>query len=350
VGGERLTARVRVLVTGGTGFVGSHSVKALRDAGHAVRLLVRSPGRIAPALRPHGLEEPEHVVGDVTDAEAVNRALDGCDAVLHAANVYVLDSRRAAEMLAVNPRGTELVLRAAHERGLDPIVHVSSTVVFLPSNGRVLTPDAPLGSPPGAYARSKVAAERVARELQGTGAPVVIVNPGGVLGPRDPHMSDFVRLAYDVLRGRAPFLPPGSTAVVDVRDVAAVHAAVLEPGRGPRRYLASAGNLSLGDFVAEARRLTGRRLPAVRVPGPLALASGRAADLMQRALPMRLPLDSEAPWLMIDGARVDASATERDLGVRFRPPAESLADTYRWLSESALVSRRQAGRLAAAAP
>jgi dihydroflavonol-4-reductase len=337
---------VRVLVTGGTGFVGSHSVKALVGAGHEVRLLVRSPGRIAPALRPHGLEDPGHVVGDVTDAGAVSRALDGCDAVLHGANVYVFDSRRAKEMLDVNPRGTELVLRAAHERRLDPIVHVSSVVALLPADGRVLTPDVPLGSPAGAYARSKVAAERIARELQASGAPVVIVSPGGVLGPHDPHLSDFVRLARDVLRGRLPLLPPGSVPVVDVRDVAAVHAAVFERGRGPRRYLASAGNLSLDDFVAEARRLTGRRLSAVRVPGRLAMASGRAADLAQRALPMRLPISFEGAWLMVHGAHADASATERELGARFRAPAESLADTYRWLSESGLVSRRQAGTLA----
>ncbi|MGH2947638.1 MAG: NAD-dependent epimerase/dehydratase family protein, partial [Solirubrobacteraceae bacterium] len=196
---------MRVLVTGGTGFVGSHSVKALVDAGHEVRLLVRSPERIAPALAPHGIDAPDHVVGDVTDPDAVGRALDGCDAVIHAANIYKLDSRAAQEMLHVNPRGTELVLRGAHERGLDPIVHVSTLVALLPARERVLTPDAPLGSPPGAYARSKVEAERIARELQDAGAPVVIVSPGGVLGPHDPHGSDFVLIALDVLRGRNPF-------------------------------------------------------------------------------------------------------------------------------------------------
>jgi dihydroflavonol-4-reductase len=337
---------MHVLVTGGTGFLGSHSVKALVEAGHEVRLLVRSPDRIAPALEPHGLAHPEYVVGDVTDAEAVSRALDGCDAVLHAASVYALDSRRASEMLAINPRGTELVLRGAQQRGLDPIVYVSSTVALLPCDGRVLTPDAPLGSPPGAYARSKAAAEQIARDLQAEGSPVVIVSPGGLLGPHDPHLSDFVRLARDVLRGRLPFLPPGSTPAVDVRDVAAVHAALLERGRGPRRYLASAGDLSLGDLVAEARRLTGRRLPSLPIPGWLAIASGRAADLAQRGLPVRLPISSEGSWLIVQRARADASATERDLGVRFRTLAESLADTYRWLSDSGLVSRRQAGVLA----
>jgi len=126
-----------------------------------------------------------------------------------------------------------------------------------------------------------------------------------------------------------------------------VHAAAFERGRGARRYLASAGNLSLADFVAEARRLTGRRLPTAPVPTRLALAGGRAADLAQRVLPIRLPINYEGLWLMANRAQADASGTERDVGVRFRPPAESLDDTYRWLSASGLVSRRQAGRLAA---
>lgn len=338
---------MRVLVTGGTGFVGSHSVRALVDGGHEVRLLVRSPDRIVPALALHGLDGAEHVVGDVTDPCAVSRALEGCDAVLHAANVYAFDPRRAGEMLEVNQRGTELVLRTAHQRGLDPIVHVSSTIALLPNAGGVLTPDAPLGSPPGAYGRSKVAAERIARDLQAAGAPVVIVTPGGVLGPLDPHLGETVRLARDALRGHLPLLPAVWAPFVDVRDAAAVHAAVLERGRGPRRYLASAGTLSVRDFVAQARRLTGRRLPAAPVPIRFALAAGRAADLAQRALPIRLPINFEGLWSLANRVRADASATERDLGVRFRALEESLADTYRWLSAADLVSRRQAGMLVA---
>ena len=97
---------MRVMVTGATGFLGSHAVKALTDAGHDVRLLVRSPARIAPALAPHGINHVDHVVGDVTDVASVERALEGCDAVLHAANVYTLDPRRAEEMRDVNPRGS----------------------------------------------------------------------------------------------------------------------------------------------------------------------------------------------------------------------------------------------------
>ena len=337
------------MVTGGTGFLGSHSVKALIDAGHEVRLLVRSPARIGPALAPHGVGSVDHVVGDVTDEAVVGRALDGCDAVLHTANVYSLDARRAAEMLDVNPRGTATVLRAAHARGLDPIVHVSSNAALMPANGRVLTPESPLGDPPGAYSQSKVAAERIARDLQDEGAPVVIVNPVGLLGPHDPHLGDFTSVAREVLRGRMPFVPAGTTPVVDVRDVAAVLAALMEPGRGPRRFMVSGGYVTLRDFAAEAARVTGRRIPAVTVPGAPLMAAGRVADRVARKLRVGLPLNFEGVWFMAHAAKVDGSAAERDLGVRFRPPAETLADTYRWLYEAGHVSPKQAGTLASGA-
>lgn len=251
-------------------------------------------------------------------------------------------------MLDVNVRGTELVLTAAHEQGLDPIVHVSSAVALLPPrDAAVLTNESPLGSPPGAYARSKVAAERIAREMQAQGAPVVITSPGTVVGPDDPGLSDSMRLVRDVVRGQIPLVPPGSVPFVDVRDVAAVHAAVLQAGRGPRRYLAMAGNLSFGDIHATARRLTGRRLPAVRVPTPVALTAGRAADVAQRILPVRLPISFEGPWVLSTDAKADASATERELGVKFRPATEALAETIRWLAAAGRISRRQAGDLAA---
>jgi nucleoside-diphosphate-sugar epimerase len=311
-----------------------------------VRLLVRSPARIAPALAPHGLQDVDHVVGDVTDVASVERALEGCDAVLHTANVYSLDPRRAEEMRDVNPRGTANVLGAARGRGLDPIVHVSSNAALMPS-AVPLTSESPLGDPPGAYSQSKVEAERIARGLQAEGAPIVIVNPVGLLGPHDPHLGDFSAVARDVLRGRLPFVVAGTTPMVDVRDVATVTAALMERGRGPRRYMASGGYVTMRDFAIEASRLTGRRIPAVALPGRPMLAVGGAADWVQRRLGVRLPVNYEGPWFMVYGAKVDVSATERDLGVRFRPPTETLADTYRWLYAAGLVSRRQAGALAA---
>jgi dihydroflavonol-4-reductase len=329
---------MRVLVTGATGYVGAHSVQALLQAGHDVRLMVRSPERIGPALDPLGVPPLPYVVGDVTDASAVRRALDGCEAVLHAANIYALGGRRVGEMRSVNPRGTELVLGAAHDLGLDPIVHVSSYVALLPpTDARPLTGDSPTGRPAGPYARSKAEADAVARRLQDAGAPVVITYPGAVWGPHDPHLGETAQVALMILRGRLPLLPPGPMSVVDVRDVATAHAAVMERGRGARRYVLVAEDVAFADLVDMHRRATGRRLPGVVLPYPVArLLFGR------RWVPGAL----EGPWYAIQRARTDSSAAQRDLGVMLRSAEQSVGATLRWLLERGHLDPRLAGDLA----
>ncbi len=156
---------MRVLVTGGTGFVGSHTVAALVRQGHWVRLLARSQDRVEPALVPHAVEASDVVIGDVTHQSTVEQAMAGCDAVIHAANVFSFDPRQIETMRTVNDRGTELVLAEASLLGLDPIVHVSTLAVFLPSD-QPLTPESEVGRPAPDYSKSKAAAERIARRFQ----------------------------------------------------------------------------------------------------------------------------------------------------------------------------------------
>jgi dihydroflavonol-4-reductase len=340
---------MKVLVTGGTGFVGSHSVKAMGDAGHHLRLLVRSPGRLAAALEPLGVRGVEHVVGDATDAESVRRAMDGCDAVVHAAAIFSYDARDARDVQLGNARATEVVLGAARDGGLDPIVHVSSYVALLPAIG-VLRDDSPVGHPRGVYARSKAETEHIARQLQDEGAPVVITYPGMVWGPHDPHLGEAATFARSVLRGLVPIVPPGAVPVVDVRDVAAAHAAVLSRGRGPRRYMLAGGTASLPELIDLMRQITGRRLVRVTAPAPLVLAMTAAGDVVQRVLPFRLPFNFGGVWVVTHGGPIDASATERDLGMRFRPPNDSVVDMLRWLHAAGHLTDRQAGRAAAPGP
>ncbi len=123
---------MKVLVTGGTRFVGSHSVAALVSRGHQVRLLVRSRDQVARSLSPLGVADVESVAGDVTVPQAVEEALAGCDAVLHAAAVYSFDARAVARVRETNVRAAEIVLGTAVRMGLDPLVHVSSYTALLP--------------------------------------------------------------------------------------------------------------------------------------------------------------------------------------------------------------------------
>ena len=338
---------MRVLVTGGTGFVGSHTVAALVGAGHEVRLLVRSPDRIRPALAPHGVvDRVDHRVGDVTDPESVARAVPGCDAVLHAAAVYDLDSRSYRATVRTNLTGARNVLRAAVAHGCDPVVHVSSTLAVL-RPGATATPDSPLSTVNGVYIRSKADSEAVARELQEQGAPVVIVQPGAVLGPYDPHLSDQMRRLADVLRGRYPMWPSGGFHAVDVRDVAGVHAAVMSPGLGPRRYAVPGHRLDGPTLFGALRSLTGRRLPYMRVPARALLPVTRMASAAQRVLPFRVPAEYEGALVCYHDTVIDDSWARDGLGVAPRPLEETLGDAVRWLNHAGHISARQAGKIAA---
>jgi nucleoside-diphosphate-sugar epimerase len=328
-------------------------VAALLADGHQVRLLVRAPKRITPALGPLGITEVDAVVGDVTNPTTVEQAMEGCQAVVHTASVYSLDPRRAAVMAHTNPTGTDIVLGAAHRQGLDPIVYVSSVGVFWPTTAARLTAGSPLGAGVGPYTRSKLAAELVARGYQQAGAPVVITYPAGVLGPHDPHLSDTVRVIRDLLRGRLPVLPRGRLTLVDVREVAALHAAVLRPGRGARRYLLGGPAVELVDLVGLLGELTGRRLPQTTAPDWLLRPASRLLDRAQRLLRPRLPFSAEAVAATLSmGAdvEVDDTATHQELAIQRRDLRQTLADTVRWLAQRDHVTARQAGALAGTLP
>ena len=336
-----------VLVTGGTGYVGSNAIVALVAAGHRVRVLARSRERVAAALAPFGSDRVESTIGDVTDPGAVERALEGCDAVLHAASVFSMDARKADEMRAVNVRGTDLVLGIAERLGLDPIVHVSSELALLPpAEGEVLTASSPVRQPSWPYSRSKADSELVAREYQARGAPVVSVMPAAVWGPHDPHMGEGATLAANVLKKRYPIVMRGGMQIADVRDVAAVLAAVIEPGRGPRSYIVAGHYISLPDLIRALADLSGRRIRFATFPRWFLAAFGRAADVAQRRLNTRLPWQGEAIWLMNCAARCDDSTTRDEFGLEPRPLSETFADTVRWLLASGHLTPQEAGRLA----
>ena len=180
---------MRVLVTGGTGFIGSHTTLALLEAGHEVCLLVRDPAKLERVFGAHGLAVPNHRVGDIGDAASVRGALAGCDAVVHTAALVALHAARAREVLETNPRGVENVLGGALELGLSRMVYVSSLGALFRPNQPLASADVPVVPGEAAYARSKSDSELTVRRLQDQGAPIRTVYPAAVLGPDDPTLS-----------------------------------------------------------------------------------------------------------------------------------------------------------------
>ncbi len=327
------------LITGGSGFLGSHIVAELHRRGHAVRLLVRDPVRAGQALRPLGVDPAQvrMTVGDVTDPVAVAAAVRGCAGVLHAASVYSFDPRRHAEMRAVNERGTEVVLAAARAAGTGRILHVSTFGALLPAAGPI-TAGAPVGAPRETYLASKAAAEVVAREHQRDGRPVTITYPPALLGPHHPWLGDQTRRLRDTLRGLMPIWPDGGFPVGDVRDVADQHADVLTCG-GPDHVAAPGRYVPTRDLLRALREVTGRRLPAVHLPAAALLPVGRLAGLAQRVLPAHVPVEYGAIYT----CRVARPLDDAPAG---RPLVHTLEDTVRWLHEAGHVTAAQAGRAA----
>jgi dihydroflavonol-4-reductase len=336
---------MRLFVTGGTGFVGSHTVEALVRAGHDVRLLVRDPEKAQRVFAVRGLKVPENVVGDATDPAAVVRGMEACDAVFHAAALVALDAGSAERVEHNNVRATEVVVGEARRRGLAPIVHVSSlAALFDPARGPMGPDSAPRRSADSAYGRSKARCDRWVRELQDQGVPVAATYPSGVLGPDAPSLGQMHRSLP--LQLRSALVTATGCNFVDVRDLARVHAALFERPPAPGRWIVGGPYLSWAEVAGLLRELTGRRIPRVVVPGALLRGLGRLGDVAQRVAEFEFPLTREAMDFATRWPGADSEATVRALDVAFRDARETFADTLRWMAAEGHVPAGRVGRLA----
>ena len=250
----------RCLVTGGTGFIGSHLARALLERGDDVRVTVR-PGSSPEPLA--GLDVERAGLPDITDRRALRRALRGVERVFHAAGTTNL-RLGLEEVMRVNAQGTRVVLEEALRAEVQRVVYTSSVAAIGPASpGSPLDEGARypgrLGIP---YPDSKHAAEIEALRVGARGLDVVIVNPAHVFGPGDygPSSTDVVRR---YLLRRIPAYVRGAINIVDVRDVAAGHLLADEHGATGERYILSNRNYTWDRLFAELSHLSGVEPPAV---------------------------------------------------------------------------------------
>ncbi len=338
---------MRVLVTGGTGFIGSHAVRALWEAGHEVRILARAPDKVAPLMVKMGVapDAVDVAPGDITDPESVASALEGCDAVVHTAAVVGTDPTAAAEMERTNLEGARNVLGTAAEAGCDPIVHFSSVAALFPFETDPVTTDHPVRGDHNAYGRTKAACERFARGLQDDGHPVVTVYPSGVIGPDDWNESVALQPSIFWLTRGFPVSKRYSGSYVDVRDLARIVVAVMAAGGGPRRHLAMGTHLTAREQVAVIEEAIGAEISTARLPRPFWWFWSRLGDLGRR-VGVDLIVTSDAYDYMFKSKPGDDSPTIEATGVEFRPVVETFADTFRWMYEAGYVEARHVGTLA----
>ncbi|MBW7881818.1 MAG: NAD-dependent epimerase/dehydratase family protein [Caldilineaceae bacterium] len=316
---------MRYFLTGATGFVGGRVAYQLREQGHEVVAVVRTPER-ADALVELGVEL---VKGDVTDKESMREAMAGTDGVFHIAGWYKIGTRDKSAGQRINVDGTRNVLELMQELAVPKGVYTSTLAVNSHTHGRIVDESYVFhGTHLSEYDRTKAEAHKVAEAFIAQGLPLVIVMPGLIYGPGDTSTLRTTLTQY--LQRRLPVIPRQTAfSWAHVDDIAWAHIAAMERGEVGEQYIIAGPTHTLAEALQIAQELTG--VPAPRAVPPQ-LLSGMAPlmGILEKILP--LPSDYTAEGLRVTGGTTyigDNSKARRVLGYNPRPLQEGLAETLK---------------------
>lgn len=325
------------LVTGATGFVGSHVARQLVGTGCHVRVLVR-PGSTSPLLDGMPVERAE---GDLRDPVSLDRAMKGVRRVFHVAADYRLWARDPKELYESNVEGTRRLFEIAGNAGVERVVYTSTVAtVAVPQHGAGLPNEethATLDQMIGHYKRSKFLAELEAMKAAGAGLPVVIVNPTTPVGPGDWKPTPTGRIILDFLNGKMPAYVDTGLNLAPVEDVAAGHLLAAEKGRIGERYILGGRNMTLKEILDALSFITGRRAPRVRLPHFVALVAAYSDQLISR-------LVGRDPQIPLEGVKmarhrmfVQSDKAEKELGYKSGPVEPALARAVNWYQQHGYI-------------
>jgi dihydroflavonol-4-reductase len=313
----------RTLVTGATGFIGSHVARLLVRRGDEVVVTVR-PGSRADAL--DGLDVRQ-VTADILDRRSIRRALKGVDRVFHLAGTTDLRGERAG-VFSIAVEGTRIVLEEALRAEVQRAVYTSSAAVIGPARpGRTADERHPwsAGRYSIPYLDAMHEAEGVALRLVARGLPLVVVNPAHVLGAGDPGRSSTVIVRRFLLR-QIPAYVDGTLNIVGVQDVARGHLLADERGGVGERYILGNRNFTMTRLFADLGRLSGVQPPALKLPVPVALALAAAGQRLGGAA---LPTPVEVRATSLNWSFSNRRA-KRELGWTTSPHEDCLEETIAW--------------------
>ncbi|HYD52558.1 MAG TPA: NAD-dependent epimerase/dehydratase family protein [Gemmatimonadaceae bacterium] len=323
---------MKLLVTGGTGFLGSALVPLLLEAGHEVHLLQRSA---APEAERLGAKVSR---ASVADRDAVRRALEGVDAIYHLAGRVNFDPAAPHELYDLHVQGTRILLEAAAAAKVRRIVLASTSGTIAVSREERIFSEAdpyPLRTVADwPYYLSKIYQEKTAlRIAQDTGLELVVLNPSLLLGPGDARLSS-TDAVWKFLKRRLPAMPGGGLSFVDVRDAAAAFAAALERGRPGERYLLGGANMSFREFFGRLERISGVAAPRLALPSRVNVAGVKLLEKLSSWRGGEAPIGAASVEMGEHFWYFDSRKAEEELGFRARDPQETLVDTVRWLREN----------------
>ncbi len=325
-----------VLITGATGFIGSHLARKLRERGKEVRALVR-PTSKTEEIDGLGVEK---ATGDITDRGSVLNALSGCDTLYHCAGFVSFRKKDYEKMKEINVEGSKNALSAALEAGVKRVVFTSSVAALGPApEGGMITEEtvSDFSAAGIGYMNAKRAAEAAALDFCDKGLDVVITNPSVVVGAGDAHLSSVGSVLWYCKR-RFPGYMDGTLNLTDVEDVAEGHILAAEKGKTGQRYILSNTNLTVFEYFAMLEKVTGIPAPKLKIPYFAAYASAFLAErLLGFAFPNYSTMDLDSVKLSRYNWHVDCSKAERELGYKKSPIEESLRKTVEWFKAQKLL-------------
>ena len=335
---------MKVLVTGATGFVGSHLVRLLSQAGYAVRILYRSERKLS-RLADLDLETAK---GTLADVAALERACAGCDVVIHTAAKadYWKDGDREA-LWQINVEGTRNLLSAASSAGAARVIFTSSaSTMGIRPGGEYADEGDAFNLPPGRfyYAYTKSKAEEIVAGFVAAGMDIVTLNPAVIIGPGDLNA---ISGSFVIETARFQWLVPmssGGLSVIDVRDVARAHLNAIERGRSGERYILTAANLTYREWFRLIAAACNVRPPVFSTPDPLIEPTARFIELLRR-FGIQTPMDADQARLGRAHVYFDPSKGHRELGAPKIDIDTSLRETFQWYEQNGYIKRSLLPRL-----
>ncbi|TAM82585.1 MAG: NAD-dependent epimerase/dehydratase family protein [Acidobacteria bacterium] len=317
------------LVTGASGFVGSHVARMLVDRGEKIRVLVRPQSNLV-ALEGVPVEK---VDGDLRDPESLACAVEGVDRVFHVAADYRLGARHPQEIYDSNVAGTRNLLEAAARAGVQRIIVTSSVATIAVDRGNTLpneATEAGIEEMIGHYKRSKFLAEKEAFRAARQGIPVVVVNPTTPVGPGDWKPTPTGRIIVDFLNGRMPAYVEAGLNWVPVEDVALGHWIAAERGLVGKRYILGGRNMLLKEVLDTLARISGRPSPRICLPHAVAMAAGYADQVFSRILNRQPRIPLEGVRMARHNMFVDCSRAADELGFKAGPVEAAFERAVAW--------------------
>lgn len=325
----------KLLITGGTGFLGSHVVRQFLDAGETNLKVMAS--RVPEWMKDAGIKAVE---GSVTNRDDLAKACKNVSAIFHFAGKVSRDNGDASAMNRVHLEGTRLLCDAAKEAGISTMILASSSGTIAVCESEQIV-DETFPQPveiisQWAYYASKYYQERAALEnFDGEGRRLVILNPSLLLGPGDERLSS-TKVVLDFLARKVRYCPSGGLNFVDARDAATAFIAALDKGRHQERYLLGSENMTFAQFFGRLERLSGVSAPMLNVPKKLAMAGSTLINSVYRNWGKPSPVEPSEVEQAEHFWYFDSAKAEEELGFLPRDPQETLQDTIAYIRENFL--------------